>query len=95
MVQIKTDVVILSEPASWDQVYKDTKASILSQMWQYFDPDSDVTLTEQVKPAMPVDEQLLDGNEPFQVGNACITRNQRYKNIYFKLFQVFRENGKK
>ncbi len=58
----------------------------MSKMWQYFDPNSDATLNEEVEPVMPVDEQLLDGNEPSQFDNACITRNQRYENVYFKLF---------
>lgn len=95
MAKVKTDVVILSEPASWDQWYEDTKASVPSQMWKYFDPDSDAALTEPVEPVMPVDEPPPDGNEPPQVRNARITRNQRYEDVYFKRFQVFRENERK
>ncbi len=44
---------------------------------------------------MPVDEPPRDGNEPPQVQNARITRNQRYKDVYFKLFQVFKEHERK
>ncbi len=62
---------------------------------EYFDPDSDAALTEQVELLTPVDEPPLDGNELPQVRNACITRNQRYEDVYFKLFQVFREHEKK
>ena len=36
-----------------------------------------------------------DGNKPPQVLNACLTRNQRYEDVFFKLFQVFRENKRK
>ncbi len=61
-----------------------------SQVWKYFDPDSDATLTEPVEPVMPLDEPPPDGNESLQVRNARITRNQRYEDVYFKLFQVFR-----
>ncbi len=95
IAKVKTDVVILSVPESWDQWYKDTNASLPSQMWKYFDPDSDTALTEPVEPVMLVDEPLLDGNKPPQVQNARITRNQRYEDVYFKLFQVFRGNKKK
>ncbi len=48
MAKVNTDVAILSEPASLDQWYKNTKASVLSQMWKYFDPDSDAALTVPV-----------------------------------------------
>ncbi len=41
---------------------------------------------------MPVDEPPPDRNEPPQVRNVRITRNQRYEDVYFKLFQVFREH---
>ena len=44
---------------------------------------------------MPVDEPLSDGNKPPQVRNARMTRNQLYKEVYFKLFQVYRENKSK
>ncbi len=64
-------------------------------MWKYFDLDSDASLTEPVEPLMPVDEPLPDGNKPPQVRNACVTRNQRYEDVYFKLFQVFREQERK
>ncbi len=95
MAKVKTDVVILSEPASWEQWYQDTKASMPSQMWKYFDPDSHAALTEPVEPLMPVDEPLPDGNKPLQVRNARITRNKRYGDVYFKLFQVLREHERK
>ncbi len=95
MAKVKTDVVILSEPGSWDQWYEDIKASVPSQMWKYFDPDSDAALTEPVEPLMAVDEPPPDGNEPPQVRNSRITRNQRYEDVYFKLFQVFREHERK
>ena len=77
MAKVKTDVIILSKPASWDQWYEDTKTLILSQMLKYFDPDSDAALTEQVEPLMPIDEPPPNGNELPQVRNARITRNQR------------------
>ncbi len=64
-------------------------------MWKYIEPDSDTSLTEPVEPLMPVNERPLDNNEPPQVRRAHITRNQRYEDVYFKLFQVFRENEKK
>ena len=95
MAKVKTNVVILSEPASWDQWYDDNKASVPSQIWKYSDLDSDVALNEPVESVMPVDEPLLDGNELPQVWNARIMRNQRYEDVYFKLFQVFKENQKK
>lgn len=44
---------------------------------------------------MPIDEPLSDRNKPTQVLNAYITRNQRYEDIYFKRFQVFKKNKKK
>ncbi|MCJ1263357.1 hypothetical protein MMC22_003227 [Lobaria immixta] len=91
----RMDLVILSEPASWDQWFEETKASVPSQMWRYFDPDSDATLTELVEPVMPVDEPLLAGNEPSQARNARISRNQRLEDVYFKRFGVFRENERK
>ena len=53
MTKVKTDVVILYEELSWDQWYEDTKASVPSQMWKYFDLDSDIALTEPVEPVMP------------------------------------------
>ncbi len=68
---------------------------MLSQMLKYFDPDSDAALTEQVEPLIPIDEPPPNGNKPPQVRNARITRNQRYKDVYFKPFQVFREHEKK
>ena len=95
MAKVKTDVVILSEPASWDQWYEDTKASVPSQMWRYFDPGSDATLTEPVEPVMPVDEPPPAGNEPPQARNARISRNQRLEDVYFKRFGVFKENERK
>ena len=95
IAKVKTDVVILSVPESWDQWYKNNKALVPSQMWKYFDPDSDAAFTEQVEPVMLVDEPLPDGNKPPQVQNARITRNQRHEDVYFKLFQAFRENKKK
>ncbi len=64
-------------------------------MWKYFDPDSDAALTKPVELLTPMDEQPLDKNKLPQVRNACITRNQRYEDVYFKLFQVFREHEKK
>ncbi len=64
-------------------------------MWKYFDPDSDAALTKPVEPLMPVDKPFSDGNKPPQVQNACITRKQRYEDVYFKLFQVFREYERK
>ncbi len=66
-----------------------------SQMSKYFDSDSDTSLTEQVEPVMQVDELFPDRNESPQVWNASITRNQRYEDVYFKLFQVFREKKRK
>ncbi len=95
MAKVKTDIFFLSEPASWDQRYEDTKASESSQMWKYFGPDSDAALTGSMEPLMPLDEPYPDGNEQPQVRNACITRNQRYKDVYFKRFQVFREHERK
>ncbi len=88
MAKVKTDVLILSVLTSWDQWYEDTKASVPSQMWKYFDPDSDAALTEPVEPLMPVDE-------PPQARNARITRNKWYEDVYFKLFQDFREHKRK
>ncbi len=44
---------------------------------------------------MPVDKVPPDGNEQPQVQNVCITRNQWYEDVYFKLFQVFREHERK
>ncbi len=64
-------------------------------MWKYFDPDNDDEVTEPVEPLMPVDKPPPDGNEPPQVRNARITRNQRYEDVYFKLFQVFGEQERK
>ena len=64
MAKVKTDVVILSKPASWDQWYEDTKALVPSHMWKYFDPDSDAALSEPLEPVMPVEEPLSDRNEP-------------------------------
>ncbi len=95
MVKVKTDVVILPEPASCDQWYLDIKASVLSRMWKYFAPDSDAALTEPVELLIPLDEPLPNGNKPSHVRNALITRNQRYEDVYFKLFQVFREHERK
>ena len=77
MAKVKTNVVIFSESALWDQWCGDTKASVLSQMWKYFDPDSDAAFTELVEPVIPVDEPPPDKNEPLQVWNAHITRYQR------------------
>ena len=95
MAKVKTDVVIISQPASWDQWYEDTNASLPSQMWKYFGPNSDASLTEPVEHVLPVDEPPPDGNKPSLFWNARITRNQRYEDVYFKLFQVFRENEMK
>ena len=95
MAKVKTDVVILSEPASWDQWYEDTKASVPSQMWKYFDPDTEAALIEPVEPEMPVDEPAPAGHEPPQVRNARISRNQRLEDLYFKRFQVFKEYERK
>ncbi len=92
IAQVKTNVVILSEPASWDQWYEDTKTSVPSQMWKYFDSDRDAAVTEPVEPLMPVDEAPPDENKPPQVGNACVTRDQRYEDVYLKLFHIFREH---
>ena len=64
-------------------------------MLKYFDPDSDPSLTEPVKLMMPVDEPHSEQNEPPQVWYPCITKNQSYEEVYFKLFQAFRENEKK
>ncbi len=64
-------------------------------MWKYIDPDSDAALNKPVEPVMPIDEPFPDRNKPLQVENACITRNQRYEDVYFKLFQVFRKNERK
>ncbi len=79
MAKVKTDVVILSKLASWDQWYEDTKASVSSQMWKYFDPDSDATLTKPVEPVMQVDGPSYDRNEPPQVQNARITETKGMK----------------
>ena len=95
IAKAKTAVIILPKPALWDQWYKDTKASMPIRLWKSFDPDSNAALTEPVEPVMLVDESLSEGNEPPQVWNAHITKNQRYEDVYFKLFQVFRENEKK
>ncbi len=64
-------------------------------MWKYFDPDSDAALSEPVEPVMPVDKLSPEKNKLPQVRNTHITRNQRYEEVYFKLFQVFREHKKK
>ncbi len=64
-------------------------------MWKYFDLDSNFAFIELVEHMMPMYEPLLNGNELPQVRNVRITRNQRYKDVYFKLFQVFRENKRK
>lgn len=66
-----------------------------SQMWKYFDLDRDATLTKPVKPVMPIDEPPPNRNKLSQIRNAHITRNQKNKDVYFKQFQVFRENKKK
>ncbi len=95
MAKVKTNVVILSEPTSWDQCYEDTKASLPSQMWKYLDPDSDSPLIEPVEPLMLVDKSSPDGNESPQVRNARITRKQRYEDVYFKQFPVLREHKRK
>ncbi len=95
MANLKTDLVIFPEPASWDQWYKDTKASLPSQMWKYFDPDSNAALNELLEPVITVDDPLSDGNEPPQVWSACVTRNQRYEDVYSKPFKVFRDNERK
>ncbi len=64
-------------------------------MWKYLDPDSEATLIKPVEPLMPVDEPPPDRDEPLQVRNARITRNQTYEDVYFKLFQVFGEHERK
>lgn len=95
MANISTDVVVLSKLTSDDQWYEDTKALIASQMWKYFKPDSNITLTELMKPVMPLDDPSLDVNKPFQIRNACITSNYRYEDVSFKHFQVFKKNKRK
>ena len=92
MAKVKTDVVIHSMAASSDQWYANTKASMMSQMWKSFDSDSDAALTEPVEPVMPVDKPPPDGNKRPQVQKTCIMRNKRDEGVYFKVFQVFREN---
>lgn len=94
-VKVRIDAVILFEPALWDQWFEDTKASVPSQMWKYFDPDNDAALTEPVEPIMPVDKPPPAGNKPPQAQNARVSRNQRLKDVYFKLFGVFKENERK
>ncbi len=44
---------------------------------------------------MPVDEAASDKNEEPEIQNAGIMRNQRYEDVYFNPFQVFRENERK
>ena len=66
-----------------------------SQIWNYFDLDSEASLTEPVKSVMPVDEAPSDKNEEPEIQNAGIMRNQRYEDVYFNPFQVFRENERK
>ncbi len=95
MAKVKTDVLIFFGPASSDQSYRDIEALVPSQIWKYFVPDGDNSLTEPVEHKMPMDEPIPDRNKPPQVSNAHITRNHRYQDVHFKLFQVFRENKRK
>lgn len=95
VAKIKTYVVILSEPTSWEQWYEDTRTSVPSQMWKYFDPDSDAVLTEPVKPVRPEDEPPPEGNEPPQARNARVARNHRREDVYYKEFGIFKESERK
>ncbi len=81
MAKVKTDIVILSERASWDQWYEETEALMPSQMLKYVDPDSHTAFTETVEPPMPVNEPPPDGKKPSQVRNALITTTQRYEDV--------------
>lgn len=82
----KTDVINPFKPALRDKWYEDTKALVLSQIWKYFDPDSNATIIVPMKLVILVNELPLDGNKPFQVQNAYITTNKKYKDVYFKWF---------
>lgn len=67
MAKVKRDVVIFSKSALWDQWYEDIKDLVPSQIWKYFDPNSDAALTELVEPVMPVDELFPNRNKSPQV----------------------------
>lgn len=42
--------VILSGPSDWKQWYEDTMATVPSQMYNYFEPDTVAVLVEPVAP---------------------------------------------
>ena len=68
---------------------------IPSQMWKYFDPDSDAAFVEPEEPERPEDEPFPKRNEPIQVQSARTARNQRHEDLCYKNFGVFRENERK
>lgn len=85
--------VILSDPASWDPWYDQTRATVPEQLWTYFSPDSEEDYPVPQPPVKPIDE-VPEGAEPPNQRNAREARNQRRQDVYFKLYSIYRDEKK-
>ena len=57
-------------------------------MYKYFEPDIVTVLDKPVAPAKPVDKPAPKKVETPQVWKACLDKNQRQQNIYYKEYNV-------
>ncbi|MCJ1467842.1 hypothetical protein MMC07_006467 [Pseudocyphellaria aurata] len=71
------------------------KATVPSQLWKFFDPDTEDVILEPVEPVQALEELAPEGNEPPGVRNARLNRNLPEEDLFFKRHTIFRENERK
>lgn len=58
------------------------------QMYKYFKPNTVAVFNKPVTLVKPVDKLASEEVETLQVQKACLDRNQRQQNIYYKKYNV-------
>lgn len=84
----KSTSVILPGLNNQKQWYKDTLATMPYQIYKYFELDTIALFDKLIASAKSEDKLTLKRVEKPQVWKACLDRNQKQQNIYYKEYNI-------
>lgn len=82
-------VTILSDPSTWDPWFEQTRASVPSHMWRYFDLDTNDTFTAPLPPVRLVDYPLPEGIETIRQLETRREENRARLDLYIREFPLY------
>lgn len=86
--------IILSGPSNWEQWYEYILATMLRQIYKYFKPNMFAILDKPVATTKLADQSALEGVETSQMQKACLDRNQRQNDMYYKRYNIHKNEKK-